>query len=256
MMKMRGFTLIELIVVIVLIGITAVTMSIFIGGTVSGYLDNAQRQDSAAIARVALDRIGRELRTAMPQSVRVQNNCLEFLPVRASTIYIDLPINTATVKTVDFVWPGGNGLHAALYPLNTPALYPLSTLPTVTDGGVVANIRTLNLLSSFTAPQYSSGERLYIVGGPISFCIEANGANAVLMRYENYGLSAAAQPAPGAGLINGAILVDKLVAAASSFQYQAGNWQQNSLVTITLRFLQQNNETLTVDHEVWLRNAQ
>jgi MSHA biogenesis protein MshO len=251
-----GFTLVELVIAIALLGITAATITFFYTGTVRGYIDTANRQDSVALARAAIDRIDRELREAMPMSVRISNNCLQFLPVAASTVYVSVPANSTTVSVMDFPVPAGSGYYAAVYPISAGELYGLTAMQSI--GSISAasgNLRTLILSSGFPAPRASAGERLYIVGNPVSFCLEAGGQ---LNRYTS--VVSATQALPGSGLVSPAMLADKLVAAQSSFRYQSGNWQNNALVTITLTVQQANNgnanEQLQLDHEVWLRDVQ
>ncbi len=253
----RGFTLVELVVVIVLLGVCAVTFTSLITGSVRGYIDTANRQDSAAVARIALDRIGRELREALPLSVRVSadNSCIQFVPVTTSTVYTALEANLTSIKVIDFSVPGGTGFYAAVYPVLTSEVYALTAMKAISSfGSASSNVRTLTLASAFAAPRNSPGERLYIVSGnTVSYCFSGN----QLLRYTS-GI-AIAQPTVGAGLSNGAVLSDK---STGSFRYASGNWQNNALVTINLTITQSgsansaNDETLQFDHEVWLRNVQ
>ena len=71
----RGFTLVEMIVVIVITGIIAGVVAIFLRAPVQGYVDSARRAEMTDIADTALRRIGRDLRTAVPNSVRVPCSC-------------------------------------------------------------------------------------------------------------------------------------------------------------------------------------
>lgn len=66
-----GFTLVEMIVVITITGIIGGIVAIFIRAPVQGYLDSARRAEMTDIADTALHRIARDLRTALPNSVRV-----------------------------------------------------------------------------------------------------------------------------------------------------------------------------------------
>lgn len=83
----RGFTLIEMVMVIVMLGIIAAVLAVFIRGPVEGYFDSVRRAELVDVADTALRRIGRDLRRAVPNSVRVTGDCgagvscfLEFLP--------------------------------------------------------------------------------------------------------------------------------------------------------------------------------
>src|SRR5487761_2390867 len=76
-----GFTLVEMIVVIVITGIIGGMVAIFIRAPVQGYVDSARRAEMTDIADTALRRLGRDLRTAVPNSVRV--------PVPAGSTYVE-----------------------------------------------------------------------------------------------------------------------------------------------------------------------
>ncbi|MBI5435623.1 MAG: type II secretion system protein [Nitrosomonadales bacterium] len=94
--KERGFTLVEMIMVIVITGIIGGMVAIFIRVPVQGYVDSARRADMADIADTALRRITRDLRLALPNSVRVTISgpqvYLEYLETIAGGRY-----NTATM---------------------------------------------------------------------------------------------------------------------------------------------------------------
>jgi len=66
-----GFTLIEMVVVIVLTSIIAAVVAVFIKIPVQGYVDSARRAEMTDIADTALRRVGRDLRLALPNSVRI-----------------------------------------------------------------------------------------------------------------------------------------------------------------------------------------
>lgn len=82
----RGFTLVEMIIVIVITGIIAGMVAMFIRAPVQGYVDSARRAEMTDIADTALRRMGRDLRTAVPNSVRMPtpagSTYFEFLPTQ------------------------------------------------------------------------------------------------------------------------------------------------------------------------------
>lgn len=81
-----GFTLVEMIIVIVITGIIGSMVAVFIRAPVQGYVDSARRAEMSDIADTALRRIGRDVRTAVPNSLRLptpaDSTYFEFMPTR------------------------------------------------------------------------------------------------------------------------------------------------------------------------------
>ena len=72
--RMAGFTLIESIMVIVITGILAAVVAVFIRSPVQGYIDSVRRAELTDQADVALRRISRDVRLALPNSLRVTSD--------------------------------------------------------------------------------------------------------------------------------------------------------------------------------------
>lgn len=92
--KHSGFTLVELVMVIVLVGIIAGSLTPMILQSVTAYQDTQSRSELVARGRVALERLARELRHAAPNSLQVLNNGgategIEFLSCRRGGRYVD-----------------------------------------------------------------------------------------------------------------------------------------------------------------------
>ena len=79
--RQRGFSLVELVVVIVLIGAIGGILAMQLGPTIQGYLDVNRRAGLTDQADTALRRIVTDVRAAVPNSLRLHNaRCLELVP--------------------------------------------------------------------------------------------------------------------------------------------------------------------------------
>ena len=110
----RGFTLIELITAMVLIGILAAAAAVFLRMPIAGYFAVATRAALTDIADLAVRRFSRDVQTALPNSVRVTGVCsgpttcfVEYLEVRTGGRYREEPSGGATLCPAGLV-PGYN----------------------------------------------------------------------------------------------------------------------------------------------------
>ncbi len=115
--QQSGFTLIEMTMVIVITGIIGGMVAMFIRAPVQGYVDSARRAELTDIADTAFRRMGRDIRLALPNSVRVSGACdgtagatcfIEFLPTSGGGRYrsgFDLNGNG---DPLDFINPAGD----------------------------------------------------------------------------------------------------------------------------------------------------
>ncbi|MDP5291773.1 type II secretion system protein [Oceanimonas sp. CHS3-5] len=94
-MKARGFTLLELVIVMVLIGISAVFGTGFIAQMAESYVGGAERAQALAGARFAMERLRRELAVSYGPSVYISdsNRCLSFVPALAAGTYTGMAKN-------------------------------------------------------------------------------------------------------------------------------------------------------------------
>ncbi len=87
----RGFTLIEAVMVIVITGIIASTVGIFIKNAVDSYFYTVRRVGLSDVADTAVQRIVRDIHLALPNSVRNPGNsddpCIEFIPTKMGGRY-------------------------------------------------------------------------------------------------------------------------------------------------------------------------
>lgn len=113
---LRGFTLVEMIIVIVITGIIGGIVAVFLRLPVQGYVDSARRAEMTDIADTALRRISRDLRIALPNSVRVRNAAgapcvnpaaacyLEFIPTIGGGRYRDSRDNLGGGNPLEFTF--------------------------------------------------------------------------------------------------------------------------------------------------------
>jgi len=89
--RAAGFTLVELVTVMAILGILSIGTVFYLRDASSGFAGTVARDDLVGTGRFALQRIAAEVRDALPTSVRTTGQCLEYLPVAAATHYLNLP---------------------------------------------------------------------------------------------------------------------------------------------------------------------
>lgn len=261
---MRGYTLIELVVVIAILGVIGVGLFSIYTTSIRSYIEASQRAELTTSARLGIERLSRELRNALPNSVRVTSdgNCVEFRPVIAGTSYIDLPTTSAsnTLTMAPVTLPAGSW-SASVMPLmssdgSQSDMYGPSPL---TTAGIVSisapdgnNIVTVTLDRSLQFPRSSPTRRLFIVGGAVSFCVTPGSD---LRRYSSY-TSTVSQPNL-AGVSGGNLLAQNVSNGDASnpvFRYAPGTLERNAVLGMQLR-MTAGNESLRYAHELVIRNV-
>ena len=74
-------------------------IAIYISNSATAYTDTVNRDQLSSLGRASIERVTRELRSALPNSIRVQNNCVEFFPVQIGSSYFSLPVDARCVST-------------------------------------------------------------------------------------------------------------------------------------------------------------
>lgn len=86
--RARGFTLVELVMVIVITGIIAGSIAVFFVPAINAYFDTRRRAEMTDTADTALRRMARDIRRAVPNSIRTPSpNCFELVPTTAGGLY-------------------------------------------------------------------------------------------------------------------------------------------------------------------------
>jgi MSHA biogenesis protein MshO len=85
----HGFTLVELIMVIVIMGAIGGMVSVFMKSPIDAYFDSARRAALTDVADTVVRRMARDIQRALPNSINTSsdNLCLEFIPTKTGGRY-------------------------------------------------------------------------------------------------------------------------------------------------------------------------
>lgn len=259
-----GFTLVELVVVIVVLGAISAGTAVYIVRSMEAYSDTVRRDQLTSTARIAVEKITRELRNALPNSVRTYNNdqCIQFIPVKRGSSYHNIPLTAANISfsAIENHSPD-NPIYVVVYPYSSVQLYIDETITPPPPGSIVEfsnydpSTGTVTLGQNYRFSHGSPRKRFYFTAAPVSYCITGSGE---LMRYNNNSTgNLNQQPTPPGSDWS---LVAKNIQLAdggnpiSPFIYSEGTLQRNGVVTLDLR-VRQDNEWVRLLHEVQIRNV-
>jgi MSHA biogenesis protein MshO len=278
----RGFTLIEAIMVIVITGIIASIVSVFIKTSVDSYMSTSRRAELTEAADVALRKLAREVRLAVPNSLRLTpaacpapnaaNTCnyLEFVPTKDGGRYR----NEGDGSTAgNFLCTGGT----------TNATFDvLGVMPSITTGDLVVVYNDASLPNSGSPSNiYGGGSRAASTNNtsPLSIGVLANNTlicsyannrfqvvdkniravtyacpTAVpntMTRYWNYGFNAVQATPPGGTAASAQVVQN----ATCTMNYTPNVLQRNGLLSITLTVGPTGGEQIVAFREIHVDNA-
>lgn len=246
--RQGGFTLFEAVIAIVIMGVIAAMVSVFVARPIQGYADTVRRAGLTDVADLALRRIGLDTRAAVPNSVRLRSassaaaSCsapsggntacyLELAPARAGGRYCtdrDTGCNAlligagSTDVSFDVLGPthdAATGEGVVIYNTGQSDLdvYAGNNRRTVAAGTTTTAI-TLSGASGFVYPSPSNRFQIVPSTGPITFACEGVGGGTdgtgSLNRYNGYGYNAT-QAASGLGTAR--LLADSISACNMSY---------------------------------------
>ena len=248
-----GFTLIEMITVIVVLGVLAVGATSFLKFGTQIFTETTARDELISSARFAIERINREVRNAVPNSAKIDaNGCLAFFPIVASSIYIDAPVAPESARTSIEVIPVdtnthsvvvdavNQALHVVIYPTNAEDDFDIGSNKNhryfIIDGATRPWVIEFNPAIIFDADSPTHRIYFYNKNFATRFCLE--GSN--LIRYS--------------GANAGVLMAEHIKNSDSSFSVGNATQLRNATVQARLVFAL-NTEEVAFNNEVQIPNV-
>ncbi len=265
--------------VIVITGILGTMVAVFIRAPVDGYIDSVARAELTDAGDTALRRIGRDVRVALPNSLRTTSGgstaCFELLPTVGGGRYRIAQSSASSGTVLDFSVagslfdvlassnlppPGGYATtrHAVIYNLGIPGA-DAYTIPIPNNN----NRAAIGAASDLTAPNItlalpnkfpfqSPGNRFHVIS---DFSVIYSCSAGTLIRSTRAITAAQLAACPAVGTV----LVGNVDCANSSFSYVPAVSQRNGLLTMTLVLTQPGSagtqETIRLYQEVHVDNT-
>ena len=259
-----GFTLIELVITITIMAIVASFSAFIISGPVSGFTAQVRRAELVDSAESSLRRLGRDVRRALPNSVRITTNgsitALELLNVVEGVRYrAGPPPGDANARlifnTADGAFNSIGLFNAITKPFSSTTHYlsvynvgvaganAYELANVITPPGTQIDINAaaeagednVQLDPWFQFAYPSPRQRIYLIDTPVSFLCDTATGN--LTRYAGYAIAtnqadrdSAAELLAAGGVA--ALMSDNLTAC--TFTFTPGTAQRDGLVTMSL----------------------
>lgn len=280
--RQRGFTMVEAIVVIVITGILGGVMAVFIRLPVRSYTDSVSRAAATDVADGTMRRLTRDLRLALPNSIRVGDGgrYIEFLETTAGLRYqAEDDVDPALVAGEHLSWTdpakvrfgviGGvptdrhrprAGNYVVVYNLgegqepanayNCAAVCNRARIASLDAASITLQNNPFPAQAALVALT-SPSRRMHVVTGPVTYrCDPATGR---IIRYWDYPISAAMQFPPAGG--RSAILADRIDSCAFRYSEQANVRSGLVGMSLVLRVAGETEGTLALEHQVHVDNT-
>ncbi|MBH9740946.1 PilW family protein [Vibrio navarrensis] len=236
----RGFTLIEMVISIILLAVVGLFLGSVIRQGLSIYVDSSAREALIQQGRFVTERLSRELREAVPNSVLVNDDktCIEFLPITNSAIYSELPSAAGPFRLLPINKQVTQDERLVVLPRDAQSLLDYLS-PNAEQIALITQSVVFNASNQLTMVDVpisaanpfslqSPARRVYFYRTPVAFCYENNR----IYRYADYQLDRTAlQPSE---LGTGVLMAENL--SQASFEVAEPELQRNGLIKIELIF--------------------
>jgi MSHA biogenesis protein MshO len=265
----RGVTLIEMVIVIAITAIIAAGVAVFISRPFESYIDAARRAELSDIADTALRRMTRDLRSALPNSIRITQVgsvvYLEYLQTSGGGRYraeldsggagniLDFTIADASFEVVGPMPTFLGGESIVIYNLassGTVANAYAGDNPGTNLGTYSTSVgSSITLLPAKQFPYPAPGKRFHVVQYPVTY--ECNPTTGELRRYWSYPIAPAQATPPPTPPALTALLATAITSC--SFSYTSTG-SRTSVVGLAVR-VERSGERVQLFQQVHVDNA-
>ncbi|MBL4282840.1 PilW family protein [Vibrio fluvialis] len=173
-MRTRGFTLIEMILTIIVGSILVLGIAGFVELGSRGYADTVARQRIQTQAKFVLEKMARELRHAIPNSLAISTDtasqqCLSFYPIVYSGFYA---LDEADEKQLSFIVGNVSGSTTALdFDGLTMIINPSNQDEFSSGAGITLSGSDTTISLSSPLASQSVAQRFYMYQNMVEYCL-------------------------------------------------------------------------------------